>query len=43
MNLFRSFRKSSSPESQAGLSLLQMLGVLMLVGIAAAVLLKQWA
>jgi len=29
--------------TQAGLSLLQMLGVLMLVGIVAAVLLKQWA
>jgi len=31
------------PATQAGLSLLQTLGVLMLVGIAAAVLLKQWA
>jgi len=29
--------------TQAGLSLLQTLGILMLVGIVAAVLLKQWA
>jgi len=48
MNRFLNFSRSSrrqpsASNKQAGLSLLQMLGVLMLVGIVAAVLLKQWA
>jgi len=34
---------ATSTHTQAGLSLLQTLGLLMLVGIVAAVLLKQWA
>jgi len=34
---------ATSTQTQAGLSLLQTLGILMLVGIVAAVLLKQWA
>jgi len=35
--------QTQTQKNQTGLSLLQMLGVLMVVGIAAAVLLKQWA
>jgi len=35
--------RQSGQYSQTGLSLLQMLGILMLVGIVLAVILKQWA
>jgi len=39
----RSHRQSGQYCGQTGLSLLQMLGILMLAGIALAVVLKQWA
>jgi len=39
----RSDRQSGRYFGQTGLSLLQMLGILMLVGIVLAVVLKQWA